>query len=604
MIKVLPPNVANMIAAGEVVQRPASVVKELMENSVDAGADTIQIIVRDAGRTLIQVMDNGCGMSPQDAQDAFLRHSTSKLTQISDLESLSTFGFRGEALASIAAVAEVHLRTRQESEEMGYEVRFAESKIFYQSPVSAQKGCNISVKNLFYNIPARRKFLKSDATEYRQILAEFYRVVLTRPNISFKLIHNDIEIYTLPPAGTKQRILQLFGKEYIKELVDLKINTSLVNIQGFVGKPEDARKSGGNQFFFVNNRYIRSPYFHKSILRAYENLIPPDASPSYFIYFDVDPSKADINIHPSKSEAKFEDESAIFEILMSSTKESLGKLALAPSINFEAGSLLDVPSAKKGEYIPPPSIDIDPYFNPFTNPRGRDIISDIESNIGFDKPYTRSVPSTPNILNSDEHNKILFRDSGISSQQVLVFGGKYLLTILKSGLLLVDIRRARERILYERYLAFLSGEKTTIQQNLFPIDVELSEESYSLFNENKDLLERLGFKTELNNKNEHRTMKILGVPSGFTEDTQNLPQIIDYLTQNLSDNSDINSQNHIDRVAIAMARAGATGSYTNFSTLEAQLLIDSLYGCKNPSYSPSGKLCMQLIQISEVDNRF
>jgi len=325
MLKILPSHISNLIAAGEVVQRPASVVKELMENAVDASATHIQVVVKDSGRTLIQVIDDGIGMSPQDSKIAFLRHATSKLSEIEDLNHLQTFGFRGEALASVAAISEVALKTRREIDQMGFEVRFAESKLIYESEVSTPKGSNFIVRNIFYNVPARRKFLKSDATEFRQIVSEFTRVAITRPELSFKLSHNGNEVFNLPPANLRRRIQDVAGKELGRELVDTRVDTSLVNIRGYIGKPEDARKTPGNQYFFVNNRYFRSPYFQKAVLKAYENLIQDGTLPSFFIFFDSDPQKIDVNIHPSKTEIKFEDEYAIFDILHAVVRESLGK---------------------------------------------------------------------------------------------------------------------------------------------------------------------------------------------------------------------------------------------------------------------------------------
>ncbi len=596
MLKVLPGHIVNLIAAGEVVQRPSSVVKELMENAVDAGASFVQVVIKDSGKTLIQIIDDGCGMNREDSKTAFLRHATSKLTQISDLETLHTFGFRGEALASIAAVSEVTLRTRREEDEMGYEVKFAESQLISESPVAAPRGCNFSVKNIFYNIPARRKFLKSDASEYRQILAEFSRVALTRPDISFKFSHNGSEIYSLSPANLKQRILHLLGKEIGKELIDFSIETSVINIKGYICKPEDARKTPGNQYFFVNNRFFRSGYFQKAIQKAYENIIPEGTIPTFFIYFETDPQKIDVNIHPAKTEVKFEEDSLIFEFLLSAVKEAIGKKAMNPSIDFDLGGLLDVPAVKKGEYIHPPKIDYDPLFNPF------------KENLDFDFQTVSHIEYKSKI-DGENYQNILFRDSGISQKPIVQLSKKYVVTTIKSGLLIIDIKRAQERILYERYLSFITKNTAIVQQNLFPKTAELSEHSYSFLKEAYDKIIHLGFnisftKSSTNSEDVSREITIMGLPSGFTDDIDMLPEIIDNLIWELSEIGNLSDENLKENISAALARAGAAGRPVNLNTLEAQLLIDSLYACKDPSVSPSGKSCMLILPVTELDGRF
>lgn len=596
MLKVLPGHIVNLIAAGEVVQRPSSVVKELMENAVDAGATCVQVVIKDSGKTLIQVIDDGCGMNRDDAKTAFLRHATSKLTQITDLETLHTFGFRGEALASIAAVSEVSLRTREESQETGVEVKFAESQLVSENTVSTPKGCNFIVKNIFYNIPARRKFLKSDASEYRQILSEFNRVALTRPDISFKFSHNGTEIYSLSPANLKQRILHLLGKEIGRDLIDFSIETSVITIKGYICKPEDARKTPGNQYFFVNNRFFRSSYFQKAIQKAYENLIAEGTIPTFFIYFETDPQKIDVNIHPSKTEVKFEDDSIIFEILHSAVKEAIGKKALNPSIDFDLGGLLDVPSVRKGEYIPPPKIDYDPLFNPF------------KENYDFDSQTVTHVEYKSKIDGENYHN-ILFRDSGISQKPIVQLSKKYIVTTIKSGLLVIDIKRAQERILYERYLTFINENKAIIQQNLFPKTAVLSERSYSFLKEAAHKISQLGFnftfnKTRGNSDEASREITIVGLPSGFTDDIDMLPEILDNLIWELSEIGNLSDESLKGQISATLAKAGSSGRPVNLNTLEAQLLIDSLYACKDPSVSPFGKACMLIIPVTELDSRF
>ncbi len=592
MLKVLPGHVINLIAAGEVVQRPASVVKELMENAVDANASSVTVIIKDYGKTLIQIIDNGCGMSREDAKTAFLRHATSKLNEITDLEQISTFGFRGEALASIAAVAEVTLRTRREEEETGTEVNFAESQLVSESEVSTPKGCNFSVKNIFYNIPARRRFLKSDATEYRQIISEFCRVALTRPQIAFKFVHNGTEIYNLTPAGLRQRILHLLGRDIGKDLIDFSIDTSIIKIKGYICKPEDARKSGNNQYFFVNNRFFKSAYFLKALQKAYENLIAEGAVPTFFIYFETDQKKIDINIHPAKTEVKFEDDSLIFEILLSAIKEAIGKKAMPPVIDFDLGGLLDIPVAKKGSVISAPRVEIDPFYNPF--------------NDNFDTSLEKPSPVAGRVhveykskIDGGNYENILFRDTGLSQKPILQLSKKYIITSLKSGMLVIDIRRARERILFERYLTFINTGTSIVQQNLFPKSAQLSETSISFLREHEDSIRRLGFNFSFG-KDE---ITFTGLPSGFTDDIDMLPQIIDELISGLNEIGNITDKTLKEKVAATLSKSAASGRLVNISTLEAQLLIDSLYACREPSLSPDGSPCMLIIPVTELESR-
>lgn len=588
MLKVLPGHIVNLIAAGEVVQRPASVVKELMENAVDAGATSITVIIKDFGKTHIQVIDDGCGMDSDDAKTAFLRHSTSKLSEISDLAQLHTFGFRGEALASIAAVAEVTLRTRREQDETGVEVNFAESQLVSQESVSTPKGSNFIVKNIFYNIPARRKFLKSDAAEYRQILSEFNRVALTRPELSFRFIHNGNEIYQLSPAKPKQRILHLLGRETGRDLLDFSIETSVVNIRGYICKPEDAKKTAGNQFFFVNNRFFRSPYFQKAVLKAYENLIQEGTIPSFFIFFETDPSKIDVNIHPAKTEVKFEDEPIIFDILYSAIREAIGKKIMVPSIDFDLGGLLDVPVIKREEMPPPPKVDIDPFYNPFND--------DFDSMFAIKNSSHLEYKSK---IDGENYDNILFRDSGLAQKPILQLSKKYIISTIKSGLLVIDIQRARERILFERYLNFISSGAPVVQQNLFPKEASLSETSLSFLKEHEADIRRLGFNFNF----EGSGIVVTGLPSGFTDDIDMLPNILDELIAELKETGNITNESMRESVAATLAKAAAGGRPVNISTLEAQLLIDSLYACKDPSVSPYGSRCMLIIPATELESR-
>ncbi len=591
MLKILPSHISNLIAAGEVVQRPASVVKELMENAVDASATHIQVVAKDSGRTLIQVIDDGTGMSPQDAKTAFLRHATSKLSEIEDLNSLHTFGFRGEALASIAAVSEVSLKTRRELDQMGFEVRFAESKLIYESEVSTPKGSNFIVRNIFYNVPARRKFLKSDATEFRQILSEFTRVAITRPELSFKLVHNNTEIFNLAPANLRRRIQDVAGKEFGRELVDIHVDTSLVSIKGYIGKPEDARKTPGNQFFFVNNRYFRSPYFQKAVLKAYENLIPEGTLPSFFIFFEANPENIDVNIHPAKTEIKFEDEFAIFDMLQAVVRESLGKNSFMPSIDFDQEGAPEIPKVNTSYYTPPPKIDYDPLFNPFDEERR-------SFNPDFNSDYSRTA------YNPGYSSTPLISDPEIPQKPILQVTGKYVLTTIKSGLILINIRRAKERIFYERYLDTLRNYSEIVNRTLFPITMDLSEHSHSIVMENIHSLKLLGF--EIRHKEDESTnysIEIFGVPDGVSDDIDELYKLIDKLIYDFTELGKDFGEIPRERFAETLARSAASGKIEPLNNNEAQMLIDSLFACKEPSFTPSGRPCTSIITIEELDKR-
>ena len=479
MIKVLPSHISNLIAAGEVVQRPSSVVKELMENSVDANAQSISVIIGDSGRTLIQVIDDGTGFSPEDAKKAFLRHATSKISEAEDLNRIATLGFRGEALASICSVAEVTLRTRREEDETGYEVKFAESRLISEEVVSTSAGSNFIVRNLFYNIPARRKFLKSDATEFRQILSEFSRIAITCPELHFRLVHNGNDIYRLSPAPLKKRIQDVAGKEMGKELVHISLQTSIINIQGYIGRPEDARKTPGNQYLFVNNRFFRSAYFQKAIIKGYSGLIPEGSLPSFFIFLKADPSNIDVNIHPSKTEIKFEEDYAIFDILHSVVRESLGKNSFIPSIDFDQEGAPEIPKVNTNFYAPPPKIDYDPLFNPFKRENEKFFSESAEQAV-LDYKESLSVP-------------FIFSDSRIGPKPVLQYSSKYLITTIKSGVVFIDTHRALERILYEKYLDMLVEQNRIAQHSLFPIYLEPGVETLSILKENEVVLAMIGF---------------------------------------------------------------------------------------------------------------
>ena len=585
MLKVLPQNISNLIAAGEVVGRPASVVKELVENAVDAGAGSVIVSVLDAGKTLIQVIDDGCGMSPDDAVLCFERHATSKIDTAEDLQRIMTYGFRGEALASIAAVAEVTLKTRRAEDEIGTQVEVSESKAPVSKPVAAPQGSNFAVRNLFYNVPARRKFLKSDSAELRAIIQEFLRIALIRPEVAFKLSSNGKEIHNLRPAATlKKRILDIFGMNLAKELVELKVDTSLVSISGYVGNPEDARKSSGNQYFFVNGRYFRSPFFHKAVCRPYEKLIPEDYAPTYFLFFETDPERVDVNIHPAKTEVKFEDEGMIFEIIMAAVRESLGKNDFTPSIDFDTKGAPDIPVFWPGEggapapgggaaggWHRPPTIDYSPLFNP------------------FDEPV---------IEPSHSYGRLFEEESAAAASSLLVLQRRYIVTPVKSGMMVIDIRRARQRIFYERYLEKIAEHQPVLQQTLFPVTLKLSPEDYLAVLEQPELTARLGFDIQDFGSN---SVVVNALPEGYGTDEQSVRRGIDELVSALLDDTSLEDQSHL--LAEKMADSAAASGSGAMNQAEAQLLVDQLFACREPNLTSDGRRCLSIITFEELEKK-
>ena len=602
MLKVLPQNISNLIAAGEVVTRPASVVKELVENAVDAGAKSVSVTVRDAGKTLIQVIDDGCGMTPDEAVLCFARHATSKIDSAEDLQRILTYGFRGEALASIAAVAEVTLRTRREEDEVGTQVEISESKPARTQPVAAPKGSNFAVRNLFFNVPARRKFLKSDNAELRAVIQEFLRIALIRPEVAFKLISNGKEIHNLKPAATrKKRILDIFGMNLAKELVEVKVDTSLVRVSGYIGNPEDARKSTGNQFFFVNGRYFRSPFFHKAVCKPYEKLVPDDYTPAYFLFLETEPERVDVNIHPAKTEVKFEDEGMIFEILTAAVREALGKNDFTPSIDFDMKGAPDIPvfiphdnggGSASGDWHRPPRIDYSPLFNPFDEVPGY-------------TPGTQPAPEVPEFPGTSRSEAPvsgygrLFEDGSPNAEnQLIVLQRRYIVTPVKSGMLVIDIRRARERIFYERYLEKIAEKQPVRQQTLFPVTMKLSAEDYLVLLEQPDLTLRLGFDIQDFGGN---TVVINALPEGYPVDEEQVRSCIDALVAALKDDSSLEDQHHL--LAARMAASAAASGPGSLRAGEAQLLVDQLFACREPKLTPDGRRCMTIITTEELEKK-
>ena len=651
-IRILPSNIANMIAAGEVVQRPASVVKELMENAVDAEADQVTVVIQDAGRTLIQVIDNGCGMSPDQAVLCFERHATSKLQTAEDLHNILTFGFRGEALASIAAVAEVTLKTRREEDEVGCQVDYADSQHLATQEIAAPRGANFSVRNLFYNVPARRKFLKSDNVEFKHIVTEFTRVALTRPGVGFTLTHNGKDVCVLRPAKSlKFRIQDVLGAGVANDVVDVHTRTSIVEVTGYVGRPEAAKKGLGNQYFFVNGRYFRSPYLHKAVMKAYENLIPEGVTPSYFIYLEVDPQSIDVNIHPTKTEIKFEDDSVIFQILFACIKESLGRNSFGDSIDFDREGVPEIPAFGRNfdEFRPigEPQALGDPTFNPFDNdgfPSEAPAfdnsfvsggigssdggagsfgvgagLSGNGSNPAFVSPGQDIMPyqvkpetdwgraesdfgQQPHgfMEKRDDYGK-LFEDRFTPGKSVIMLQGKYILTPAKSGLMLVNVQRAMERILFDRFLSALSASSHVTQTALFPVTVHVGMDNIYLFAEHSQMLAGLGFDIAPFGTD---TIVVNGVPEGYSAEAGKVQETVGEILQILSEDHGSLPELMTANVASRFASLGARSCDRLTNPAEAQRLIDSLFACENPEYTSQGRRVISIMPMEEIDRKF
>ena len=593
-LRILPKNIADMIAAGEVVQRPASVVKELMENAVDAGATQIHVRITDAGRTLIQVIDNGCGMSPDDAVVCFERHATSKLSTAEDLHHILTYGFRGEALASIAAVAEVTLKTRREGDEIGTEVVLEGGEQKSLKEVAAPKGSSFAVRNLFYNIPARRKFLKSDSVELRHIVEEFQRVALTCPDIGFSLSANDRDIHVLKPAKSlKFRILDLLGTSVVGDIMDISADTSIVRIDGFVGRPEAAKKTLGNQFLFVNGRYFRSPYLHKAVMKAYEGLIPDGTTPSYFIWLNVDPASIDVNIHPTKTEIKFEEDNVIFQSLYACIKESMGRNAVAGSIDFDNPEIKDIPIVSTGfsDWRPSDIPEGDPSYNPFNE----------GTFAGFDKPEKSGTPDYSAHIDKSENYGALFAERTLPTAQILTVQGRFIFTQGASGVMVISIRRARERVLYERFLRQLSAGAHASQTALFPVQVVVGVEGRLLFEANKEMLRKVGFDIEPFGND---TIVVSGVPDGFDATPGKVETMVGDLRLILSEEHPALSEMMDQSMAAKFALLGASGGERLSSPIEAQRLVDALMQTGAPEFTPSGRRIISILPMEEIEKRF
>jgi DNA mismatch repair protein MutL len=596
VIKLLPDSVANQIAAGEVIQRPASVIKELMENSVDAGAENIRVIVKDSGKTLIQVIDDGCGMSETDARLSFERHATSKISTANDLFAITTKGFRGEALASIAAVSMVELRTRTEENETGILIRINGSRVELQEPCSCPKGSGFSVKNLFYNIPARRKFLKTDATEMRHITGEFQKIAIAHPEIRFSLYHNDTEIYNLPESNIRQRIIGLFGRQINQDLVTIDTTTSLIDVSGFIGKPENARRTYGEQFFFVNNRFMKHPYFHKAVMEAYNNILPSDVIPSYFIFLTADPASIDINIHPTKTEIKFEDERDIWQIIMASVREAIGRFNISPSLDFENEALIEIPVKTEYGAIPEtPSIDVNTQYNPF------DSDANHSNRRTFIERFEReSHPDWGKLYDGlKKEDKSSENVAGDTSRKLFQVKNKYIICPVKSGLMIIDQKRAHERILYERYLNNLNNHIPVTQSEMFPVKIELNPGDYQILTEIEEDIVLLGFNIRHTGNN---VISLDGIPADNS--IMNAEEIFRLIMEDYKSTRNDPGKSLKEKVACALARTAAIPYGRAMGRNELERFFDMLFSCPAPNYSPSGKPVIHIIDMEDIEKKF
>lgn len=606
IIELLPDSVANQIAAGEVVQRPSSVVKELVENSIDAGATTIKIIIKDAGRTLIQVIDNGKGMSEHDARKSFERHATSKIKSADDLFSLSTMGFRGEALASIAAVAQVELKTRREEDEIGTHIIIAGSKIESQEPISTVVGTNFMVKNLFFNVPARRKFLKKDQVEMNHILEDFRRIALIYENINFVLIHNDGELYNLKSSNSMQRIVDIFGKKYQQMLYPINVTTEIIKIKGYIAKPETATKGNTTQYFFINGRYMQHPYFHKAVMTAYDRLLHPETRPSYFIRFEASPQTIDVNIHPTKTEIKFENEQIIWPILSTAVKEALGKFIQAPVLDFEQEDL-NIPTLTSDTKIKAPTTHINTSYNPFHSSGGassykRTTPMEWEALYkNFNKSEEREDVSQTEIYDSEENSidieSPIFENKCLNT--CVQYKNKYIITTIDGELVYINQHRAHERILFEQYLSQEKEKRKVSQQLLFPEMIELHEEEVMIMDSLMEDLSYIGYDIGEFGKN---TYVINGIPDNME---QSLAMKVIQEIINIAKTEEKNIKTEVDEfLAETMARSTAIPYGKTLSEKEMQDIVNQLFKCKNQNYSPKGKTIIIRVDEDEIEKKF
>ncbi|WP_347374445.1 DNA mismatch repair endonuclease MutL [Aequorivita sp. Q41] len=615
IIQLLPDHVANQIAAGEVVQRPASVVKELLENAIDAQATSITLLIKDAGKTLVQVTDNGIGMSVTDARLSFERHATSKIKAAEDLFNLHTKGFRGEALASIAAIAHVALKTKTEFAEIGTLLTVEGSKVISQDPAVVPKGTTISVKNLFYNIPARRNFLKSNPVETRHIIDEFHRVALAHPSVTFEMIHNGSDVFKLPASNSRQRIVNIFGSKTNEKLVPVNEETEILKIEGFVLKPEYGKKSRGEQFFFVNDRFIKSPYLHHAVSSAFEGLMKNGVHPGYFLFLEVDTHAIDINIHPTKTEIKFDDEHAIYAMLRATVKHSLGQFNIAPILDFERDKGFDTPYEYSKKAPTTPSIEVDSSFNPFKEkPKQANInfpfkrsSSGVERTTSWESLYVglKDEPETDfaigNIeFESEEVTGNLFETTETETAQLTFqLQNKYIVSPLKSGMMIIHQNLAHQRILYEELLKNITVKEAVSQQLLFPLQLHFSKPDVEIIEKIREQLEHTGF---IFSQLKEETIEISGIPVLIMEShvVNLLHQLVHDIKEEVPDNGF--SQN--DMLAKSMAASMAIKTGVSLNKEEREHLINQLFACKEPTVSPTNKPVFTTLEVSELDKKF
>jgi DNA mismatch repair protein MutL len=604
IIQILPDPVANQIAAGEVIQRPASAVKELLENAIDSGADTINLIIKDAGKALIQVTDNGSGMSVTDARLCFERHATSKIRSADDLFCIRTMGFRGEALASIAAIAQVELKSKRPGEELGTRIEIEGSRVIIQEPCNSQPGTSISIRNLFFNVPARRNFLKSNTSETRHIIDEFHRIALAHPGVQFSLHNNGLELYRLPAGNLRQRIVSLFSNSYNERLVPVEEDTTVISIKGFIGKPEFARKTRGEQYFFVNNRYIRDPYLHHAVVNAYEGLLPPESFPSYFLFLDTDPTHIDINIHPTKTEIKFDDERTVYAIVRAAVKKSLGQYSVTPSLDFNQEVSIQIPHKFEGEFPKQPSVNINTDYNPFQQ-TGRKYEKPVVQ--GWENLYEglRHEKSQSGELMTDpdpetEPNPTLIPDNVAESGRTLLqIHNRYIIAPVKSGFLVVDQQNAHERILYERFLASLEQKLSTSQQQLFPVTLELNVSDALLMKDLQNHFRILGFDIREFGGN---TFVVHGIPAGYKGESPQ--EVIESIIEHYKSSMGEAKNDTIRCLAVSMAKSMGVKSGRTLTGTEMRTLIDELFACADPHHSTSGKPTLSMVRIDELERKF
>ena len=590
IIQLLPDTVANQIAAGEVIQRPASAVKELLENAVDAGSKRIELYVKDSGKTLLQIIDDGSGMSTTDARMAFERHATSKIRTADDLFSIRTMGFRGEALASIAAISHVEIKTRRREDEVGTIIEIEGNEIKKQQPAGTSVGTSISIKNLFYNVPARRNFLKSNTIEARHIIDEFERIAYGNPEIFFSLNQNGLEIFKLPVSNLRQRIVNINGNQYNERLVPVNENTSILSINGFVGKPEFSKKTRGEQFFFVNKRFIKDGYLNHAVTNAFQELLPKDSFPSYWLYIDIEPSRIDVNIHPTKTEIKFEDERSIYAIVRSAVKRSLGQYSLSPTIDFEREKSFDIPHSMRYQAVQKPGITVNTNFNPFRQEKS------IASS-GWQKLYEGSSKAAvhPELENQTFSNFINTEEKEYPVFQM----GPYIISNINEGLLIVDAAAAHERILFQKFSRQLDSGQPLTQQSLFPQTITFSSADFQLMKEIENDIRALGFDLQEFGQN---TYAIQGIPSDIEKGKEK--EILESIVEQFKHHSSELSTGTRENLSRSMARSIAIRKNSVLSNQEMKMILRELHSCEKGERGLDGKPCMILLKTDDLADRF